>query len=651
MTNVIFRDCYKIVQPSEEEKAVWSDAFSDTGATKGLWVSMDASHSAMGNRNNRFYLPSKMQDGANSFLGRKGKTAPILKHHGGGMFGGDQDPVGKVRGVEYISTIPEGFEDDESVDLLTDSSVPLRKQVRAARKFLQNNLVNDEEWEGLGYIRLDAEILAPEAIEQVKDGRFDSVSVSFGTNHAFCSLCGADWASSEDGPCEHSPGEVYEDEDSGEKERALLIPGDMKFRECSLVTFDADPHTAIKISQPGMIDSEADTHVFSDDAMYDIQGMTWEVRDSKGGVAMTKLKEDGTPVESLEDSDEGKELSADEVYGEITKEFEAMVEDGLLTKEEMEETVLSEEQRAGLADSVFCGQDKTFPVPDCAHITATKRFLDRYEGATDKSEILAKLADKEKALGYEEPQAPASDDKEDADAPVVGELDYDTMDEEALRKMFHDVEAAMVKRNLAVKRECSECASNLQAAKDAKEEKEEAVKDLEDSKSVVTILRDELRNEFANYKLLVDESVEKGQDLHEAKTRFAAIAAVLAGKAKDLGEATKALADAEDFDKQFINFTDSVDLNEIFAKMNNGMVNDEPEGDVDSPVLDDSADNDQKPDGLSKTEEAIIERIKEHLEDGDYRQGRALYDKMITKGILRDSVEWETLLPVKEADK
>lgn len=655
MSKVIFRDCFKIVQPSDEQKAVWNDAFGDTETKKGLWVSMDASHAAMGNRNNRFYLPSKMRDGAKTFLGQKGKPAPILKHHGGGIFGGDQDPVGKVRGVEYVDTIPETMMNDENVNILTDSTVPLRKQIRAARKFLQNNFVNEDEWEGLGYIRLDAEILAQEAIDQVKDGRFDSVSVSFGTNHAFCSICGSDWASNEDGPCEHIPGEIYEDEDTGTKERALLIPGDMKFRECSLVTFDADPHTAIKIAEPGMLDSEEGTHVFSDDALYNIQSMTWEVRDSEGGEDMSKINETKldnkqTPIESQEDSnDDSVEMTSDELYNEVKKELETMVKDGLLTKEEMEDVVLSDEQRASLSDSAFCGPDKTFPVTDCAHITATKRFLDRYEGSLDKSEVLEKISKKEKALGCDGDSCAVSSIEQKEDTIMAKPLKevIPEMEDEELRSFFHNAEAEMIKRSLTVKRECSECAKNLQVAEDAKKEKEDAVKDLEQAKSTITILRDELRSEFSNYKLLVDQSVETGQALREAKTRYAAVTAVLTKKSENLGEATKSLVNAEDFDKQFNNFTDSVDLNEIFAKMNNGMVNDAPEGQVEDPTINNDMGNDQKPTGLSVTEQAIIDRIKEHLEDKDYLQARSLYDRMIIKGILRDSVEWETLLPAQ----
>jgi hypothetical protein len=658
---VIFTDCYKIVQPSEEQKLAWNDAFIDTNTKKGLWVSMEATHAAIGNRNNRFYLPSKMKDGATTFLGRKGKTAPILKHHGGGMFGGDQDPVGKVRGVEYVSTIPENLMDSEEVNLLTDSTIPLKKQIRAASKFLQNDFVYEEDWEGLGYIRLDAEILDPKAIEMVKDNRFDSVSVSFGTNHAFCSICNADWSDDNDGPCEHNPGQIYEDEETGVKERMLLIPGDMNFRECSLVNFDADPHTAITIIDSSMNDSEKQTQVFSDTAVYPIRNMVWEIKDSEGGIPMKKdktpkaedikLDADGNPVEPFKDSKTNSDkINADEIYSEIIKEFKAMVKDGLLTEEEMKDTVLSNEQRAGLTSSTFCGPDQSFPVPDSAHITATKRFLDRYEGTIDKDKILAAITVKEEILGYKEPEVNTSDSESNKEL-VVEKLTIDKFSDEDLRSTFHKTEAEMVKRGLTVKRECSECATHLKDAEEAKKSKEDAIKDLENSKSTISVLRDELRNEFANYKLLVDESVRIGQDLREAKTRYAAVAAVLAKKSNNLGDATKALGEAEDFDKQFNNFTDSVDLNEIFAKMDNGMVNDNPNTQVKDPTISNDADNDQAPDGLSKTEKAIIERIKEHLEDKDFYQAKSLYDRMITKGILRDSVEWETLLPVKQADK
>lgn len=702
---VIFRDCFKIVQPSEEQKAIMADSFGDTPSGKGLFVYMEATHSAIGNRNNRFYLPSKMQSGADTFLGKKGKTAPILKHHGGGMMGGDQDPVGKVRSVEYVPTIPETLNDSEEVDLLTDNSVPLRKQVRAARRFLRNDFVLDSEWAGLGYIKLGTEILDPKAIQQVKDGLFDSVSVSFGTNHAFCSICGSDWASGDDGPCEHRPGEVYEDEDSGTEEKAFLIPGDMKFRECSLVNFDADPHTAISIAS-NMGDAE-DVQTFSDDAVYDIRNISWEIKDSEGRTNMKKIDvQNGDPIElsdaeetvfellkskredgdeaklagyaktisalkgedgkyteqedaeldeetyilyALEDLEtEGEEINADEVYSEMEKELSDMLEKKEITQEEFDDAKLSTEQRKKLSKSTFCGPDRSFPVPDCAHVTAARRLIGRYKGPGSKTAILACVSRKAKALGCDSaPQEPVVEPQNNDDAPKT----IKDMSDEEIQKMFHDAEAELIGRKLTVKRECSECASHAEKAKEAEVEAKKASDELETANSTLTILRDELRSEFANYKVVVDDSVQVRTELADARVELAAIKAVLAKKEESLDKAKETIQNAEDFDKQIEVYNDGVDLSEIFGKMNDGMVNDDPDGTVDSPVVNNDKDNQQEPEGLSATEQAIVERIREHLEDSELEHAKSLYARMINKGVLRDSVKWETISTADGADE
>jgi outer membrane murein-binding lipoprotein Lpp len=43
----------------------------------------------------------------------------------------------------------------------------------------------------------------------------------------------------------------------------------------------------------------------------------------------------------------------------------------------MADAQLSTEQRKELPDSAFCGPDRSFPVPDCAHVTAARRLVGR----------------------------------------------------------------------------------------------------------------------------------------------------------------------------------------------------------------------------------------------------------------------------------
>jgi len=60
---------------------------------------------------------------------------------------------------------------------------------------------------------------------------------------------------------------------------------------------------------------------------------------------------------------------------------------------------LSSKQRNALPDSTFAGPNRSFPVPDKAHVTAARRLLGRYKGPGDKEAIKARIESRAKALG------------------------------------------------------------------------------------------------------------------------------------------------------------------------------------------------------------------------------------------------------------
>lgn len=66
---------------------------------------------------------------------------------------------------------------------------------------------------------------------------------------------------------------------------------------------------------------------------------------------------------------------------------------------ELGDATLSSSQRKKLPDSAFCGPQRSFPIPDCAHVTAGLRLLGRYKGPGDKSKIRACIMRKAKDLG------------------------------------------------------------------------------------------------------------------------------------------------------------------------------------------------------------------------------------------------------------
>ena len=66
--------------------------------------------------------------------------------------------------------------------------------------------------------------------------------------------------------------------------------------------------------------------------------------------------------------------------------------------QQLRDAKLTTEQRKRLKPSVFCGPDRSFPVPDCAHVTAARRLIHRYKGEGDKEAIMRCVERKAKAM-------------------------------------------------------------------------------------------------------------------------------------------------------------------------------------------------------------------------------------------------------------
>jgi hypothetical protein len=701
----IFRDDFRIIGPTEEQNTEWNDSFGASGR-RSMRVRMKASHSGIINKNLRFYIPSKMESGSSTFI--KKKPTPILKHHKK-----DEDPVGKVVEARYVHTIPETLKDDPLVKILTDAEAPVRKQVRAAKKFIKNDFVKDENWEGLGYVELVADIYDEKTIRDIQDGLIHSVSVGFNSNHAFCSECSSDWASDEDGLCEHRPGKKCFDED-GTESIPVLIPGDMFFKENSFVNFDADPHTVIEVFSIG--DSERKTEYsvdFDKDMVYDTD-MTWEIKDHENEEAAnmgesinpasapvlepTKyfdkvcevikanfadleeevLKEAAKKVDELFDSEgnlpfqkdaelgidtailythewlnSGEEVNADEIYDEMQKELDLMVKDGLISEEEATDAKLSPEQREKLKTSTFCGPGRSFPVPDCAHVTAARRLVGRYKGPGNKSSILACVSRKAKALGCssskdaeQEVKTNTEDKKCACDTSKFGDLS-----DKELRTIFYAVNMELVDRDLSVGFDCKDCATNLKRAIEAEDELRVIKGKVEDQDQTLVLLRDELRTEFMNFKSLSDEYVDIALDLRNLKIKHASVISVIAGEKDSIEIAQKHFSELEDFEKQYDNFVQDEKVAKIVNELNDGTTG-EPESIVTNPVGNQDRDNVQEDEVLSKTEIYILDNCKEHIKNKETSEAHRLFVRMKNMGVLRDSLTWEkAILAADDADK
>lgn len=101
-------------------------------------------------------------------------------------------------------------------------------------------------------------------------------------------------------------------------------------------------------------------------------------------------------------NDEDKEYfsDVDGIYAELELEIDAAITAGELTADSAKDAKLSSEKRNGLKGSSFCGPNRSFPVEDCAHVTAARRLIGRAKvSEATKSRILACVSRKASSLG------------------------------------------------------------------------------------------------------------------------------------------------------------------------------------------------------------------------------------------------------------
>ena len=197
-----------------------------------LKFEIDATHSGRVT-NGRIYPGKKMRAAASSWYsqdngGSSQYDKPVLKHH-------DEhaDPIGRVKKAKFIAL-------KHNEDFNLDYKNP------------------DEKGSGSGFIRLTVDILDPESIEKILDGRLETVSSRQTTDKFYCNICdkekdffysffgGED--EDEEAVCKHKMGEVYEvktEDGKKQKKTARMYTGDLLYHEVSFVTVPGDAYAKV----------------------------------------------------------------------------------------------------------------------------------------------------------------------------------------------------------------------------------------------------------------------------------------------------------------------------------------------------------------------------------------------------------------------
>jgi len=377
--------------------------FKENGAA--LKTSVRATFSGM-LINGRVYPGVRVEDSAKTWTADYNK--PVLTHHAsgmGGIFGPPPvDPIGRVLNQTYSRTVSDSAWEK-------DWKRPLRK--------------------GSGHIDLGLSITDADAIGKVLDGRFKSVSIGGIPSNLWCSICAQDWLV--DGRCEHEPGKVVErgGEDSEKKVRrslAYLITGNLAYKEISFVNVPAAPGAQV-IGIDGVEDSQYSWDQVPDPVMmvmdslelgsdrYQIQMIGEQsaievAMDAENDAVVAEsvldsLPEPTEPTPPFSDEEFALLNVADHMLragvadpAELADELDIDLEEFLDQLEDLSQDArLTTKQRKGLKGSTFCGPNRSFPVPDCAHYTAALRLLGRYKGPGDKGRIRSCIQGKGRSMG------------------------------------------------------------------------------------------------------------------------------------------------------------------------------------------------------------------------------------------------------------
>jgi hypothetical protein len=434
------------LEKAEKIKIIDNMLESSSSGGRGLVITYDLSHS--GRRiNNRIYSTKGQQRGIDSLTEPYNK--PILRNHDqssepiGRFIGGEfqdlhQETANFLQSPKAIQDIHTAFAGDDPAKIYN------------TMKSL--NLLNNKQWPGLGRMRVQANITDEDAIKKFMDGRYLTFSAGSTTDRHVCSICESDWTKDsicehrhgkvyDDETCVFITGDFLVLEgsvvntpaddlsqmvhmelmDSLEGENTMIdksiyldemILSDSKYSledPAKLYLTNISKSSTPKISSKEAMEKVKQTLIAdfdSDIIIYNKNNISLTANCTK---ELSMENEDNKPIEEpnvdvsedLQESADSKTREEEDTEApppvapekeEIKKisdnsdwEFLDLALQGILFNTDHS---LSEEQRAELPESSFCGPDRTFPIVSREHIDAAKKLIQKYNGSESLKEKL-----------------------------------------------------------------------------------------------------------------------------------------------------------------------------------------------------------------------------------------------------------------------
>jgi len=274
-------------------------------------------------------------------------------------------------------------------------------------------------------------------------------------------------------------------------------------------------------------------------------------------------------LDKLSDKDFA-EKNRDVLYDLMIAEMESAVKDGAVWHRRngeqfsVEDAKLSTAQRKKLGSSTFCGPNRSFPVPDCAHVTAARRLIGRFKaGESTKAKVLSCVNRKARALGCD-----ASTSRD-----AYSEEKIESLSDKQLEQLYRQIDTELVKRDI--------CPLAPELEENTKLHKQ--VEELEDR---IDALKKELELAWRDAEEAQSRSAEILQERHRSKAVQLVDFKLLAGETvEDYEQAVSVETEksSEVLDSLVKEYRDKTDLSKISAKLNDGTAR-IPKGVVQDPT-------------------------------------------------------------------
>lgn len=357
----------------------FEDAAGKTPAS--LKVKAAITHAGKVNLNHAFYSPVFMRDFVKSLTDPFPR--PVLFNHDD-----NEASIGRVVSAEYVNLLTD---DQKNVLLAAEVSTWVFAETQgdtptceimpaliSDAKKIMSLLSSADDYKGIGEVQAVLEIVDKEAIENILSDRYLTLSIGFKTDESFCSVHMLSAFGRGGCYCMRGDEVVIADESDGTDtvgEIVFYVTGAMEARDVSYVNTPADTH-AINLS---VVEQDS---VLSEN--FEIIALPAQTSEED----LAKVVNDN--IQNPEDVDLDELLTKEDACDTVYNFMDTELADAKLTTE----------KRKALPDSAFCGPGRSFPAPDCSHVTAARRLVGRFKGSdATKAKILACVNRRAKSLG------------------------------------------------------------------------------------------------------------------------------------------------------------------------------------------------------------------------------------------------------------